>query len=441
MIRRSFAHPPFPGVLCLSFLVLASSSLGGQEPAAAEAGEAEALRVFLDCQTRRGCDDDFLRTEIGFVDWVRERQDADVHVIVTSQGAGGGSEITVDFIGRRPPVADTTDRLTWSSSSTDTESEILEGVTRVVALGLARFSHLAGVGGFQVEVAEDRRERASVQPGEDPWNFWVFEVDAGGSLSGEESRSRRSVNGSISAQRTTEAWNIELEARGRHNRQEFELNDSTTFVDTSRNWSFDVNGVRSVGEHWGVGLVSGLGASTFTNRDLMVRLSPAAEWNFFPYEEATRRRLIAFYQVGLEYNDYEKETILGETEEILFFESLTLSYRAREAWGEAEVGVEGSHFFNDLEELPGWRVQLNSEIEIRLFRGLDLEVEASAGWVRDQVFLSAEGASDEEILVDRRALATDFEYEVQLGLSYTFGSIFNTIVNNRFPEVFQRFRF
>ena len=53
-------------------------------------------------------------------------------------------------------------------------------------------------------------------------------------------------------------------------------------------------------------------------------------------------------------------------------------------------------------------------------------------WIRDQLFLSAEGASDEEILLERRRLASDFDWNFGFGLSYQFGSIYNNVVNNRF---------
>ena len=54
--------------------------------------------MFLDCQWQ--CDQEFLKKEITFVDWMRDRADADVHVLVTSQGTGGGgSEYTLKFIG------------------------------------------------------------------------------------------------------------------------------------------------------------------------------------------------------------------------------------------------------------------------------------------------------------------------------------------------------
>ena len=52
--------------------------------------------------------------------------------------------------------------------------------------------------------------------------------------------------------------------------------------------------------------------------------------------------------------------------------------------------------------------------------------------MRDQVFLPRRGASDEEILLQQRDLLTDFDYRLNVSLSYTFGSIFNNIVNPRF---------
>ena len=58
---------------------------------------AEALCVFLDCQ---GCDFDYLRTELPFVNYVRDRRDAQVHVLITrEQTGGGGRAITIDFVG------------------------------------------------------------------------------------------------------------------------------------------------------------------------------------------------------------------------------------------------------------------------------------------------------------------------------------------------------
>ena len=58
---------------------------------------SEKLRVFLDCDE---CDDDYVRREIEFIDYVRDRKEADVHILVTTQDtAGGGEEWVFKFIG------------------------------------------------------------------------------------------------------------------------------------------------------------------------------------------------------------------------------------------------------------------------------------------------------------------------------------------------------
>jgi hypothetical protein len=47
------------------------------------------------------------------------------------------------------------------------------------------------------------------------------------------------------------------------------------------------------------------------------------------------------------------------------------------------------------------------------------------------VYLPKGEASDEEVLVRRRQLATNYLYFAEFGISYSFGSIFNNIVNPR----------
>jgi hypothetical protein len=58
----------------------------------------------------------------------------------------------------------------------------------------------------------------------------------------------------------------------------------------------------------------------------------------------------------------------------------------------------------------------------------------SAARIRDQLYLRAGEATDEEILLRRRQLATSYRYSMFVGVGYTFGSIFNNIVNPRFRD-------
>ncbi len=426
--------------LLLPLLVLAASAspILGQEPAESDA-PGDALRVFLDCNARN-CDRTYFRTEIRFVSWVRDRQDADVHVIMTSEDTGGGGRrYTFDFIGLGE-LGGMEDALTFAEDRTDTQAEVLEGLTSTLSLGLARYAATVGVPGrFEVSYEPAEGEEDTIQGSEDdPWNFWIFVLDGEVEISGEEHQSFRELEGRVSASRVTEEWKVELDVTADFRREEFELSDTSTFVNETTDWGARSLTVRSLTPHWSAGLAASVTSSTFENRDIGYRIAPALEWNYFPYLEANRRQLIVLYQVGARWVEYEEMTIFGETEEFLVDQAVTVSYNQREEWGQARLTVLGSHFFHDLSK---WRIAGGGRVDYRIFRGLSVDVSGEVAWVQDQLFLPAEGATDEEILLERRQRATDFEFELEVGFRFQFGSIFNNVVNNRFPFSVRRFLF
>lgn len=52
--------------------------------------------------------------------------------------------------------------------------------------------------------------------------------------------------------------------------------------------------------------------------------------------------------------------------------------------------------------------------------------------IHDQINLVKQDLTYDEILLQRKEIATQYEYYVNFGLSYTFGSIYNNVVNPRF---------
>ncbi|HEV3483913.1 MAG TPA: hypothetical protein VG106_00795, partial [Vicinamibacterales bacterium] len=93
-----------------------------QEPAAAT--RSDAVRVFLDCNV---CDENFIRTEVTFVNYVRDRTAADVHVLVTTQGTGGGGiQYSLQFIGLGRFTGQN-QTLTYSAPQTATADERRRG--------------------------------------------------------------------------------------------------------------------------------------------------------------------------------------------------------------------------------------------------------------------------------------------------------------------------
>ena len=51
--------------------------------------------------------------------------------------------------------------------------------------------------------------------------------------------------------------------------------------------------------------------------------------------------------------------------------------------------------------------------------------------INDQLSLPAGGITDEEQLLNLREQSTSYSYEIRFGLQFSFGSIFNNVVNPR----------
>lgn len=83
-----------------------------------------APKVFMDF--RRG-DRDYFRENLTYVNYVRDRKDADIHILVTQQGTGsGGQEYTFSFIGLKE-FAGRDHTLVYASGPTDTRDETRQG--------------------------------------------------------------------------------------------------------------------------------------------------------------------------------------------------------------------------------------------------------------------------------------------------------------------------
>ena len=77
------------GRLAWTAAVALTVVLSGEPSSAQDQGIGQEVRVFLDCQGP-GCDFDLTRREITWVTWVRDREDADVHLLVRFTPSGSG---------------------------------------------------------------------------------------------------------------------------------------------------------------------------------------------------------------------------------------------------------------------------------------------------------------------------------------------------------------
>jgi hypothetical protein len=413
-----------------SVILLATLALPSRMPAQQPPAPPATVDVFLDCQNFY-CDFDHIRREITFVNWVRDRQDADVHILATEQSTGGGGgEYTFTFIGLRA-FAGRSDTLRYVSRNTDTETEIRDGHVRIIKLGLMRYvAQTPARDRLQISYRPDTAA-AAVGPPRDPWNLWVFTLSAYGYLQGEEQQAFDYVNGSVTANRTSDRIKINLRLSGSYNRSSQELSTGP-YVNATHSYSGSDLAAWSLGPHWSFGVHSAQLSSTYYNEDLALRAGPVLEYNLFPYSQSTRRQLAIRYSPEVGTYDYEEPTIFGKTKETLPDHRLDVTLLVQQPWGQVATSANAVQFLHDPTK---YRLMLTGYIEFRVFRGLSLSVDGTVERLKDQLYLSSAGLTDEEILVRRRQLGTNFTYFTYFTVSYRFGSKFANVVNSRMPNI------
>lgn len=410
-----------------------SGTARAQAPTApGQATQTTALvKVFLDCGH---CDTEFLKQNVAFVDYVRDRAVADVHVLVTMQGTGGGGLAwTLAFIGVGKSQGQ--DRsLSFTTASTATSDEQRKEFARVFKLGLVSYAAESAV--FK---ELDVNWRRPVLTGEspaggqaatrDPWHYWVFSVSGGANADGESRSNSRSYRMSFSANRTTEQWKISISSNRNTDRSAFEFDDGTKVTTRRQSWGLSTLTVKSLGPKWSVGVRAGASHSSFSNTDRSVHVRPGLEFNFFPYSESSRRSATVQYNAGPEHFKYREVTIFDKLSETVPRHDLSFSVGIREPWGSVNGHASVSQHLNNTRR---WRGSVFLATDVRLFKGFSFNVFGGYDKIRDQIGLTKGGASTEDVLLRLRQLNTSYSYNFNVGLSYRFGSIFNSIVNPRF---------
>ncbi|MFQ6676351.1 MAG: hypothetical protein ACE5LH_08435 [Fidelibacterota bacterium] len=380
--------------------------------------------VYVDCLW---CDDDFIRTEIPFVNYVRDRYDADIHILVTAQRTGsGGQEYTLAFLGKNVFEA-MSDTLVFNTDETDSDDRIRREMVRVMKLGLVPYlTRTPAADNLSVSFVETPEEPSRAV--EDKWKSWIFSVRLHSNLNGEELYKSAYVSGSVSARRVTEKWKISVSTSGSYDEDSFRLNGQT-YTSISRRNSLSASVIMSLSDHWSVGLWGYSYTSTFDNIDYALSLMPGIEYNYFPYSESTRRQLRLEYKITPSYADYTEETIYLKMREQLMDHSVSLTLDLIQPWGSVSTSLSGSHYRHDLSK---HRVRLFTSFSLKLIKGLSLNVFSNVSMIRNQLFLPRGGATLEEILLKRKQLETQYSYWGSIGLTYSFGSIYTHVVNPRF---------
>lgn len=378
----------------------------------------DALNVFMDAS-------DFIKKEIPFINYVRDIKVADVYIITTDENSGSGGYVSTFFIVGQGKYKDMADTLKCSFSPDETLDTRRAKQVKTLKLGLMRYVAKTPLAQYMnINFSEPLSETVS----SDKWNSWVYSASINASSYGQKSYNYTYVDGSLSANRITEKSKFEssisLDLQTNKN-----VYIDTTYRSTIREEYLYLRYVKSISDHWSAGGLTNILTSSYSNYDLSVKIMPGLEYDIFPYSQSTRRQLRLLYNVGVEFNKYSEETTLNKFRETLAKQSISANLSIIQKWGSVNTSLTWSNYFFN------WNynnLRLNMNANLRIVKGLSFNMSGSFAFVHDQISLPLGVSTLEDVLLQRKMQATDYSYYTYFGFTYTFGSIYNNVVNPRF---------
>jgi hypothetical protein len=231
-----------------------------------------APKVYINCSS---CDLDHIRREIPFVNYVRDRHQADIHILVTSRRAGNrGREYSLTFTGQNEfeGIADT---LIFNTTSFDTEEIIRTRFIQKMKLGLIPYLIDTPIADGLEILFEEELITEDVR---DAWDFWVFRLRASGHFNGEQFVNSYFISGDINADRITEDWKIRFDVDINFDEENFDFIDEPPRSVSARRLSFSADIVKSISSHWSLGGFFRTFSSTIRNFKTAFEIGPAIEF-------------------------------------------------------------------------------------------------------------------------------------------------------------------
>jgi hypothetical protein len=387
--------------------------------------------VFLDCNNYGGdCYKDFVRQEISIATFVRDRLDADVHVIAKNNNNSVGTQINSFFIIGRNLFEGKFDTLNFPYPLNSTEAEKRKIWVHQLKIALIPFlAKTSLMNDVSIEVHEKEKADTSANAKvKDPYNFWVFQVGLSGSFDGNQIYKSAEGNGYVFADRETVVSKTNIYASA--NEQYSKYNDNGTYY-IYEYQQFNLGGdcAKKMNEHYAVGGGVDFTNSIYSNLKSQYTIGPKIEYSIFPYKEFNTKRWIVQYGVDARNNSYYDTTIYLKTHEFFFAQNLSSIYSLTQKWGSINVGVFWRNLLHDWSKN---NLSFNGAVSARLFKGLNFSIWGNYNFVRNQINIRKGDATIDQLLAKNREILSSYGFNLGMGLSYRFGSKFNDAVNPSF---------
>ncbi len=265
-------------------------------------------------------------------------------------------------------------------------------------------------------------------PEVDKWRKWVFSIGFNFDLNGEKHEKEFDYNIDLSASKITEMWKFTSYFNFDYNEDRFD-HENRIIKDVRKQLWSNARLSRKMGEHWAIGASVDLNSDVVYNNKLSMQLAPSIEYNIFPYSEFSKRQFPIRLGIAFNHQNYYEKTIYDKTSEFTTKVFASTINVIRGKWGNVINILSGSFYTHDFSKNNFKWINL---LNYRLFKGFSINGYIAVDLIHNQLFLEKGGLTVEEVLLQRKQLRTSYNYHISFGFSYSFGSMYQNIVNTRF---------
>ncbi len=386
-------------------------------------------KVFLICDF---CDIEFYKNEISHLVFVRDQRLADFTILFRTINTGsGGSEYGLEFTGKNMYEGITV-KEKFNSTPNMSQNDIREGLLSALNKGSLHYlihSPLASQIHYEITGMNNQQPADSIR---DKWNLWIFNVNANIFGNGQEYMNNLSLGANFSANRTSEKNLFEAGFWYNNNRSIYKLEGMEPLKYSILSYGIYSQDAISLGKHWAIGYNSGIYSETVSNLKSNFIVAPTVEYNIFPYSEAMKKQFRFNYQLGFSQAHYVDLTYRNRLSDLFLSQSFTARYQLVKNWGNIGMGLGFKHLY-DNENF--YNLNFSPSITWNILKGLNLSIYGSYSILRDQYFLKLEDVTSTEVITGQIQLKSAFNYFLTMGINYSFGSIYNNVVNVRFRGI------
>ncbi|MDX2195744.1 MAG: hypothetical protein NW207_04945 [Cytophagales bacterium] len=384
-------------------------------------------KLFLNCP--QDCFEDYVKQELSYFDFVRDRYLADMQILINTQtSANGGKRFNIRLLKAGSILTDSTQ---YISRAADTDAMLREIIVKKLKLLLIK--QLPNPLLESMEIKFPKRTGDSLSNLKDPWHYWVLAPEVNGNAEGESNFVWRRIGAKMIIRKITHKHKFILYTEANNRYVSYTLDSNKTLQGQVSDMYIKPLYSYSLNEHFSLGCLARLENEQYRNIKYHLSAAPLLEYNFYPYRQNVSRQLRFVNQAGVWYNQYYYETIYSYTMEYRPYYRTSLIADINQPWGSVQAGL---HFNTFVDNPRLYRIFLNINTSLRLVQGFSIKLEGQVSYIQDQISLVKKSFSDEAYLLYLQQLPTTFNYYSEFGLVYTFGSIYNTIVNPRFGQVY-----